>query len=427
MGSYLKMNQSELECEREKLLKEYDEFKNKELKLDMSRGKPSSNQLDLTNGMLTVLENGDDCFSENGFDCRNYGLFDGIPEIKEIFSKLLGVKISDVFVAGNSSLNLMFDTVSCFVTKGTGNQKPWMLQENIKFLCPVPGYDRHFGITQYFGIGMINIPMLPTGPDMDKVEQLVSEDESIKGIWCVPKYSNPQGITYSDETVRRLANLKPKAKDFRIIWDNAYCVHDISDTPDNLLNIMDECIKAGNEDLPILFCSTSKITYPGAGVAAMAASEANMKIIREKYKYQTIGYDKLNMLRHVKFLKDYDGLISHMQKHKQLLKPRFDAVCDILDRELTGLEIASWIKPNGGYFISVDVLTGCAKRCVELCLEAGVKLTSAGATYPLGIDPDDSNIRLAPTYPPMDELKIACNLFCLCIKLSALEKLLKID
>ena len=310
------------------------------------------------------------------------------------------------------------------MTHGVMGCTPWCKLDKVKFLCPVPGYDRHFGITQYYGFELIPIPMDDNGPDMDMVERLVSEDDSIKGIWCVPKYSNPAGTTYSDEVVKRFAALKPAAKDFRIMWDNAYCIHEISDTPDVLLNIMDECKKTGNEDLPILFCSTSKITFPGAGVAAMAASENNLKVLREKYNYEIISYDKLNMLRHVRFFKDYDGVLKHMEKHKSVLKPKFEIVLDTLDKELAPSDIASWKKPHGGYFVSVDVFEGTAKRTVALCKEAGVVLTGAGATYPLGIDPKDSNIRIAPTFPPNHELEVAMDVFCICARLAACEKIL---
>lgn len=423
MASYENMSKQELLSEKDKLQKEYDEFKSRGLKLDMSRGKPGSEQLDLSLDMLTVLNKKEQCVV-NGVDCRNYGILDGIPSMKAIFAELLECDSENIMVGGNSSLNMMFDVVACLMHAGFEGCEPWEKQGNIKFLCPVPGYDRHFGITEYFNIEMIPVPMTPNGPDMDVVESLVSSDEKIKGIWCVPKYSNPQGITYSDETVTRFAKLRPAAKDFRIMWDNAYCVHDLTDTPDKLLSIVDECKKYGSEDLPILFASTSKITFPGSGVAAMACSKNNMAIFKRRYQFQTIGYDKLNMLRHVIFFKDADGVRAHMKKHKEVLAPRFEVVVSKLNSQLGGLGVASWLEPNGGYFVSVDVPDGCAKRVVELCREAGVVLTGAGATYPYGKDPHDSNIRIAPTYPPVSELEIAMDLFCLSVKLAAVEKLL---
>ncbi len=423
MASYENMSKQELLSEKDKLQKEYDEFKSRGLKLDMSRGKPGSEQLDLSLDMLTVLNNKEQCVV-NGVDCRNYGILDGIPSMKAIFAELLECDSENIMVGGNSSLNMMFDVVACLMHAGFEGCEPWEKQGGIKFLCPVPGYDRHFGITEYFNIEMIPVPMTPNGPDMDMVESLVSSDEKIKGIWCVPKYSNPQGITYSDETVTRFAKLRPAAKDFRIMWDNAYCVHDLTDTPDKLLSIVDECKKYGSEDLPILFASTSKITFPGSGVAAMACSKNNMAIFKRRYQFQTIGYDKLNMLRHVLFFKDANGVKAHMRKHKEVLAPRFEVVVSKLNSQLGGLGVASWLEPNGGYFVSVDVPDGCAKRVVELCREAGVVLTGAGATYPYGKDPHDSNIRIAPTYPPVSELEIAMDLFCLSVKLAAVEKLL---
>ena len=422
---YLNRSKSELEKEYSALLAKFKEFKGKGLNLNMARGKPGKEQLDLSSPMLDIINSKSNFAGENDFDCRNYGVLEGIDECRKLFGEILGVDYKKVMVGGSSSLNMMFDTISCMMTKSISKGcKPWYEVKNRKFLCPVPGYDRHFGITQYYDFEMIPVPMTENGPDMDMVEDLVSNDDSIKGIWCVPKYSNPQGITYSDETVRRFASLKPAAKDFRIMWDNAYCVHDISDTPDDLLNIMDECKKCGNEDLPILFCSTSKITFPGAGVAAMAASDANMKIFKERYNYEVISYDKLNMLRHALFLKDYDGVVAHMQKHKKVLKPKFKIVLNTLESELKDLGFANWTNPNGGYFISVDVMEGTAKRVVALCKEAGVVLTGAGATYPLGNDPKDSNIRIAPTFPPNDELQTAMNVFCICAKLAACERLL---
>ena len=423
--NYLETSKNELNAELAKMQAEYKKYQDMGLNLDMSRGKPGSSQLDLSEGMLTVLSSKEDCKAVNGLDCRNYGVLDGVPEMKEIFAKVLGVDTSELMVGGNSSLNMMFDTISTMMTANVNGGTPWSKLDKIKWLCPVPGYDRHFTITEYFGFEMITVPMTPQGPDMDIIEKLVSEDSSIKGIWCVPKYSNPQGVTYSDETVTRFAKLKPAADDFRIMWDNAYVIHDIAEQGDTLLNIMDECKKYGNEDLPIMFTSTSKITFPGAGIACMATSEKNMKFFKKKYAVQTIGYDKLNMLRHVKFFGNYDGLMEHMQKHRAVLEPRFNAVIKKLEDNLSGYGIAQWLNPKGGYFISVDVYEGCAKRTVQLCKEAGVILTDAGATFPYGNDPQDSNIRLAPTLPPVEELELAMDLFCVCAKLAALEKLTK--
>lgn len=424
--NYLNCGREELEKEYAVLAKEYEDVKGKGLKLNMARGKPGKEQLDLSLDLLDVLNSKSDFVGSDGMDCRNYGVLEGIEECRKLFGDILGVDSEYVMVGGSSSLNMMFDTISCLMTKPiVEGCKPWYEVKNRKFLCPVPGYDRHFGITEYYGFEMIPVPMTENGPDMDVVEKLVESDDSIKGIWCVPKYSNPQGITYSDETVKRFAALKPAAKDFRIMWDNAYCIHDINDTPDELLNIFDECKKNGTEDMPILFCSTSKITFPGAGVAAMAASDNNMKVFKERYNYEVISYDKLNMLRHVRYFKDFDGVMEHMQKHKEVLRPKFDIVLNALDEELRPVGIGEWTNPNGGYFVSIDVLTGTAKRVVQLCKEAGVVLTGAGATYPYGKDPDDKNIRIAPTFPPNDELKTAMDVFCICTKLAACEKLLE--
>lgn len=424
--NYLNCGREELEREYVALTKEYEDVKGKGLKLNMARGKPGKEQLDLSLGLLDVLNSTSDFVGADGMDCRNYGVLEGIDECRKLFGDILGVDSKYVMVGGSSSLNMMFDTISCLMTKSVAEGcKPWYEVKNRKFLCPVPGYDRHFGITEYYGFEMIPVPMTADGPDMDVVEKLVESDDTIKGIWCVPKYSNPQGITYSDETVKRFAALKPAAKDFRIMWDNAYCIHDINDTPDELLNIFDECKKNGTEDMPILFCSTSKITFPGAGVAAMAASENNMKLFKERYNFEVISYDKLNMLRHVRYFKDFDGVMEHMQKHKAILKPKFDIVLNALDSKLKPVGIGEWTNPNGGYFVSIDVLSGTAKRVVQLCQEAGVVLTGAGATYPYGKDPDDKNIRIAPTFPPNDELKTAMDVFCICTKLAACEKLLE--
>lgn len=423
--NYVNSTAQELQQELACLQKQFEDVKGKGLNLNMARGKPGKEQLDLSLGLLEVLNSGSDFTGADKMDCRNYGVLQGIEECRKLFGEILGVGYQHVMVGGSSSLTMMFDTISCMMTRPVAEGcKPWYEVENRKFLCPVPGYDRHFGITGYYGFEMIPIPMSVDGPDMDMVESLVAQDASVKGIWCVPKYSNPQGITYSDETVRRLANLKPAAKDFRIMWDNAYCVHDISDTPDELLNIYDECVKAGNEDLPLLFCSTSKITFPGAGVAAMAASPNNMKVFLERYNYQAISFDKLNMLRHVRYFGNYEGVLAHMQKHKAVLAPKFAIVLNTLQQELTPTGIGKWTNPNGGYFVSIDVLEGTAKRVVALCKEAGLVLTGAGATYPNGNDPHDSNIRIAPSFPPNDELQKAMDVFCICVKLAAAEKLL---
>jgi DNA-binding transcriptional MocR family regulator len=400
----------------------YDQYKSQGLKLDMSRGKPCSEQLDLSADLFKDTNN---LFSADGTDCRNYGLLDGIREAKALFAEVFGLSEDELFIGGNSSLNLMYDLVSkAFIHGLNGFEKPWCKLDKVKFLCPAPGYDRHFAITELFGVEMIIIPMTKEGPDMDKVEELVAQDESIKGIWCVPKYSNPTGITYSDTVVKRLAFMKTKAPDFRIIWDNAYAFHHLYDTPDTLLDIFSECRKAGNPDRVYMFSSTSKVTFSGAGLAIMASSKENIAHIKKQIAIQTIGHDKINMLLHVRFLKNAQNLEQHMKKHAQILRPKFEAVTEILEKNLKGKGIASWNKPNGGYFISLDVLEGCAKRTVQLAKEAGVTLTPAGATFPYGKDPQDSNIRIAPTYPPMDELKKAIEILTLCVELAALEKVL---
>lgn len=423
MPKYSEMDKTQLTEEYQKLNQEYSSYQARGLSLNMARGKPGKEQLDLSNDMLNILTPETVFQTEDNPECRNYGGLSGIIEAKRLFADILEVAPENVFVGGNSSLNMMFDTIACMMELGCGD-KPWNQQGKIKFLCPAPGYDRHFGVTEYFGIEMITVPMTETGPDMDIVEKLVAEDASIKGIWCVPKYSNPQGITYSDDTVKRFAALKPAAKDFRIMWDNAYIIHDINNTPDKLLNIFDELKKNHNEDMVFEFCSTSKISFPGAGVAALAASENNLKLLTKRYNFQTIGFDKLNMLRHVLYFKNLDGVLAHMQKHRAILEPRFQMVTDMLQNQLSEYGVASWTNPNGGYFVSVDVTEGCAKRVVQLCKEAGVVLTGAGATYPYGKDPKDSNIRIAPTYPPVEELKIAMEVFCISAKLAALEKLI---
>lgn len=426
MKAYKEMTREELQREHEKLEQKFQEIKAVGLKLDMSRGKPSKEQLNLTNGMLDVLNSDSDMNSESGIDCRNYGIMDGIPEARRLFAEMSEVPEENILVYGNSSLNVMFDTIARAVYMGICGHTPWGKLDKVKFLCPVPGYDRHFGITEFFGIEMIPVPLLATGPDMDLVEQLVSEDASVKGIWCVPKYSNPTGISYSDETVRRFAQLKPAAPDFRIFWDNAYTIHHLYDNDqDEILPIFSECQKAGNEDLVYQFISTSKVSFPGSGIAVMAASEANLADARKAMSYQTIGHDKLNQLRHVRFFKDMDGVREHMKKHAAILRPKFETVLSVLESELGGLEIGSWVKPKGGYFISFDALDGCAKKIVVKTKDAGVVMTGAGATFPYGKDPKDSNIRIAPSFPTLEELEQAARIFVLSVKLVSLEKLLE--
>ena len=412
------MSKAELENKYNELLASYEAFKAKGLKLDMSRGKPCTQQLELSMDMLDIK----DVKSESGLELRNYGILDGIPECKRLFAEMLDVEDKNIIVLGNSSLNIMYDYIAQCMLFGAGDT-PWVKQDKIKFACPAPGYDRHFGILEAFGIEMITVPMTAEGPDMDVIEELV-KDESVKGMFCVPKYSNPDGITYSDETVRRIAALKPAAKDFRIIWDNAYIVHDLRDTHDELLNIFPECEKMGSEDMIIEVASTSKVTFAGSGIAVLAASDNNIKMIKKRMGAQTIGYDKLNQVRHVKYLKNLDGIKAHMKKQAAIIAPKFDIVLNALDSELSGKGVATWSNPNGGYFISLNVMEGCAKRTVELCKEAGVVLTSAGATFPYGKDPKDSNIRIAPTLPTPEELKTAVSLLVLCVQLSAAEKLL---
>lgn len=424
MAEYASLSRKEL-CEiRDSLLKEYEDVKSKNLKLDMSRGKPGAEQLNLSLEVLDCINSSESCKAEGGVDCRNYGLLDGIPEAKRLFAEMLEVKPSEIIIGGNSSLNMMYDTVARAMTHGILGETPWCKLDKVKFLCPCPGYDRHFAITEHFGIELIPIEMKSDGPDMDAVQFYVENDESVKGIWCVPKYSNPEGITYSDEVVDRFAALNPAAKDFRIFWDNAYCVHHLTDKHDKLKNILEALRANGKESMVYIFGSTSKITFPGSGVAMMAASEENIASIKKQLAFQTIGPDKLNQLRHVRFFKNLKGIEEHMKKHAAIIKPKFDAVINALESELGGTGLAEWTNPRGGYFISVNTLDGCAKRTVELCKEAGVKLTPAGATYPYGIDPRDRNIRIAPTYPPLDELKVAAKLFCLCVKIAGIEKLL---
>ena len=426
MKAYKDLSKEELLTLQKQLNKEYEEAKAKELKLDMSRGKPAASQLDMEMDFMNVL-NADSIFkTEAGVDCRNYGIMDGIPEARKLIGDVLGVSADNVIVFGNASLNIMYDTVARSEIFGVMGETPWCKLDKVKFLCPVPGYDRHFAITEQFGIEMINVPMTEDGPDMDMVEELVNTDPAVKGIWCVPKYSNPQGYTYSDETVKRFAALKPAAKDFRIYWDNAYVIHDLyEEKKDTLLDIISECEKAGNPDMVYEFCSTSKVTFPGSGIAALAASKANLDFIKKFMTIQTIGYDKVNQLRHVRYFKDAEGMKAHMMKHAAIMRPKFEAVFHVLESELNGLGIGSWTEPKGGYFISFDALEGCAKKIVEKCKEAGVVLTGAGATYPYKKDPKDSNIRLAPSFPTPEELAMATDLFVLCVKIVSVEKLLK--
>lgn len=426
MKAYKQMTRKELLDLKEKLEEEYEEVKGLGLKLDMSRGKPAAAQLDIGMGMMDVLNGSSNLKCEEGVDCRNYGILDGIHEAKQLLSDMMEVPEDAILIYGNSSLNVMYDTVSRSMTHGVMGSTPWCKLDKVKFLCPVPGYDRHFLITEYFGIEMINIKMNEDGPDMDMVEKLVREDEAVKGIWCVPKYSNPQGITYSDETVRRFARLSPAAKDFRIYWDNAYGIHHLyEDKQDNLIEILAECEKAGNPDMVYKFSSTSKVSFPGSGVAAIATSQGNLVDIKKQLTIQTIGHDKVNQLRHARFFQNIDGMKEHMKKHADIMRPKFEAVLDGLEKELGGLEIGSWIRPRGGYFISFEAMEGCAKAIVAKCKEAGVVMTNAGATYPYGVDPHDSNIRIAPSFPTPEELKQATNLFVLCVKLVSVNKILE--
>ena len=426
MKAYQELSKEELLALKAELDAAYQDAKGKGLKLDMSRGKPAASQLDMTMDFMDVLDSQSNMKTEDGVDVRNYGGLDGIPEAKKLMGDIMGVSPENVIVCGNASLNIMYDTISRSMTHGVLGSTPWCKLDQVKFLCPVPGYDRHFAITQHFGIEMITVPMTFEGPDMDMVERLVAEDASIKGIWCVPKYSNPQGYSYSDETVRRMAALKPAAEDFRIFWDNAYAIHHLYDEiQDEILEILGECEKAGNPDMVYEFCSTSKVTFAGSGISAIASSKANLDAMRKSMIIQTIGYDKINQLRHVRYFKDIEGIKAHMKKHADLMRPKFQAVLKVLNEELSGLGIGEWTDPNGGYFISFDAMEGCAKAIVAKCKEAGVTLTGAGATYPYGVDPKDSNIRIAPSFPTPEEMAMATDLFVLCVKLVSVEKLLE--
>ena len=422
MKSYAQMDKNELLTAKAALEEKYKEEQAKGLKLNMARGKPGASQLDLAMGMLDVVNSESDMRTILGNDTRNYGDIDGIGESRRLMADMLEVEKDNVIVYGNSSLNIMYDRVSHAMTHGVNGCEPFCRQEGIKFLCPVPGYDRHFRITEYFGIEMINIPMNEDGPDMDLVEQFVNNDLTVKGIWCVPKYSNATGISYSDETVRRFANLHPAAKDFMIYWDNAYCIHHLYDNQqDEILNILTECEKAGNPDMVYMFGSTSKITFPGAGISALATSFKNVEVIKKQLSVQTIGHDKINQLRHARFFGNIDNLKEHMKKHAELLRPKFEAVLDAFDRDLAGMDCGNWIKPRGGYFISFDALPGCAKKIVAMCKDAGVVLTGAGATYPYGKDPLDSNIRIAPSFPTPEEMQQAADIFTLCVRIASID------
>ena len=425
VATYEELSKEELLELKSDLEAQFNEIKAKGLKLDMSRGKPSAEQLNLSMEMMDVLNSDSDLVCEEGVDCRNYGVLDGIKEAKQLLADMMEVPKDNIVIFGNSSLNVMYDTIARSMTHGVMGSTPWCKLDKVKFLCPVPGYDRHFAITEYFGIEMINVPMTPTGPDMDIVKELVESDPAIKGIWCVPKYANPTGISYSDETVRRFAHLKPAAKDFRIFWDNAYSIHHLyDDKRDVILELLNECIKAGNPDMVLKFISTSKVSFPGSGIAALAASEANLEDAKKHMKIQTIGHDKLNQLRHVRFFKDMQGMYAHMRKHADILRPKFEKVLEVLDSELGGLGIGTWTRPLGGYFISFDSMDGCAKAIVAKAKEAGLVMTGAGATYPYGKDPKDSNIRIAPSFPTVEELGVAAEIFVLSVKLVSIDKLL---
>ena len=426
MKPYQEMTKEELQEQLAQLQAEYHRFQAMDLNLDMSRGKPCREQLDLSMGLMDALNSEADLSCEDGTDCRNYGVLDGIHEAKVLLGDMMENHPDNIIIYGNSSLNVMYDTVARAMTHGIMGSTPGAKLDKVKFLCPSPGYDRHFAITEYFGIENIPVPMTKTGPDMDLVEKLVSEDETIKGIWCVPKYSNPQGYSYSDETVRRFARLRPAAKDFRIFWDNAYGVHHLYDhDQDHLIEILAECKRAGNPDLVYKFASTSKITFPGSGIAAVATSPNNMEDFLAYLRHQTIGHDKVNQLRHVRFFGDIHGMVEHMRKHADILRPKFEMVEKICEEELGGLGIAKWTNPKGGYFISFDTMDGCAKEVVRKCAKAGVVLTPAGATYPGGVDPHDANIRIAPSFPPLNDLKTATELLCLATKYVACTKILE--
>lgn len=421
---YSSMTSEQLVALKSELTLKFNEYKNDGVKLDMARGKPGADQLAITNEMLTVVSDSEDCLLSNGTDCRNYGGLDGLPECRELFAKTFGIKAENIIIGGNSSLNMMFDTIARAFSFGfCDSVRPWSKEEKIKFLCPVPGYDRHFAICELFGIEMINIPLGSDGPDVNLIKEYVENDDAVKGMWCVPKYSNPSGIVYSDEVIRAIASLKPKATDFRLFWDNAYAIHDLYDEI-KILDILSECEKAGNPDMPIMFASTSKVTFPGAGVAFLASSIKNINQFKSIMTIQTIGPDKINQLRHLKYFKDENGIFNHMKVHADILRPKFEAVLNTLQKELGDAGIASWTSPKGGYFISFDSLNGCASKIYNKCIEAGLTLTNVGATFPYGKDPDDSNIRIAPSFPSVEQLTAAVERFVVCVKLVSIDKIL---
>lgn len=421
---YCSMTSEQLVALKNELTIKFNEYKNDAVKLDMARGKPGADQLAITEDMLKSVSLNDDCILPDGTDCRNYGGLDGLYECRQLFAKAFGIKAENIIVGGNSSLNMMYDTIARAFSFGFYNSvRPWSKEDKIKFLCPVPGYDRHFAICELFGIEMINIPMNSDGPDMKLVKEYVENDDSVKGIWCVPKYSNPSGIVYSDDVIRAFASLKPKASDFRLFWDNAYAIHDLYDEI-KILDILSECEKSGNPDMPIMFASTSKVTFPGAGVAFLASSLNNINQFKSIMTIQTIGPDKLNQLRHIRYFKDENGIYEHMKRHANILRPKFEAVLNTLESELGNTGIATWTSPRGGYFISFDSMKGCAKKIYDKCIEAGLTLTNAGATFPYGKDPDDSNIRIAPSFPDVVQLTAAVERFVVCVKLVSIEKIL---
>ena len=421
MASLNTLSVAERQARLSELRTEYAAFCEKGLHLDMSRGKPGADILCLAPGLLDCVNEQSGTLAENGFDTRNYGILDGIPEAKRLFADIFGVSPDNVIVGGSSSLNMMFDYIATAYAKGVCGGEPWAKQGACKFLCPVPGYDRHFAVTEFFGIEMINVPLTADGPDMELVETLV-KDPLVKGMWCVPMYANPTGLTYSDETVRRLAALKPAAADFRIMWDNAYCLHHLGDEQDTLLNLFEAATAAGNEDIAVMFTSTSKVSFPGSGVAALAASARNLADIKKRLTIQTIGYDKINMLRHVRYFKDLDGIKEQMKRRADVLRPKFETVLRLLNDRLGGKGVAEWTNPRGGYFISVDLVDGCASRVASLMKDAGVVITGAGATFPYHKDPRDRNLRLAPSFPPVEELELSATLFCICAEMAAIEK-----